>query len=489
MNYRRRSVYPSIRVHEPIQDERTYSRPLRADAPETASCGALWEAAGAVASPLPYVRYGTERGRYAAPRRECPGSKAGESGIVFISHRSEDKAVADMLADFFAGTGIPRSAVFCSSLPGSDVGERVSGEVKAALKNSVVNIAILSWAYFESSYCLNEAGILWYQDNVPVIPIALPEVGPDNLRGFLGSEYKLRSLCSDTDISYIYDTVSRQVHAPHTGTGVFMRENSKLRERYADFLKKRVQRPVSVPEAASNAPPVPALPQDAAVPAFTTDDEQIVLYYILRYQIRRVSKREVREWLHQNEIYGVNVDNAFDLLSFTEGVAIDGDYLSLSLETFRRYAANTAALLQPLKTCMERHTRLASDTFRFLWERGSLNPATELFAAYISDERMCSFGSRWASERQLTSIREWENKHELLPLLSRNYGGCLELFIQNSLVYEDGETNRDAPQSYLLCPSLQSLLFSCPTRLAGELNRVRESQRCPGGTAGRAPVC
>lgn len=35
--------------------------------------------------------------------------------MIFISHRSTDKAIADMLTDFFSGTGIPRDAIFCSS--------------------------------------------------------------------------------------------------------------------------------------------------------------------------------------------------------------------------------------------------------------------------------------------------------------------------------------------------------------------------------------
>ena len=55
------------------------------------------------------------------------------SPIIFISHRSTDKAIADMLLDFFSGTGIPRETVFCSSLPGNDINEKISGEVKAGL--------------------------------------------------------------------------------------------------------------------------------------------------------------------------------------------------------------------------------------------------------------------------------------------------------------------------------------------------------------------
>ena len=79
------------------------------------------------------------------------------------------------------------------------------------MKKSVVNIAILSTDYYQSAYCLNEAGILWYQDDVPVIPIALPEINSSNMYGFLSNEYKLRRLDSDTDIPYIYDVVSEAV--------------------------------------------------------------------------------------------------------------------------------------------------------------------------------------------------------------------------------------------------------------------------------------
>ena len=143
--------------------------------------------------------------------------------IIFISHRSTDKDIADILGDFFVGTGIPKEAVFCSSLPGNDINERISDEVKTALKNSAVNIAILSQDYYQSAYCLNEAGVLWYCDDVPVIPIALPEVNSNNMFGFLSNEYKLRRLDSDDDISYIYDTVSESVSAPPAKHGIITR--------------------------------------------------------------------------------------------------------------------------------------------------------------------------------------------------------------------------------------------------------------------------
>ena len=96
--------------------------------------------------------------------------------MVFISHRSTDKEIADLLFDFLIATGIDKRNVFCSSLPGNDVKEKISSEVKENLQESCVNIVILSSSYYESAYCLNEAGIIWFNDSVPVIPLALPEI-------------------------------------------------------------------------------------------------------------------------------------------------------------------------------------------------------------------------------------------------------------------------------------------------------------------------
>ena len=136
---------------------------------------------------------------------------------------------------------------------------------------------------YESAYCLNEAGIIWYED-VPVIPIALPEVNSSNMYGFLNNEYKLRRLDSDTDISYIYDTVNEALSAPHVKASVITYENNKLRVRYADYIKTR-----------ETPNPTTAVLHSTTISEITTDDERIVLYYILRKNIRKVSKSTICE--------------------------------------------------------------------------------------------------------------------------------------------------------------------------------------------------
>lgn len=158
---------------------------------------------------------------------------------VFISHRSVDKYIADILLEFFVGVGIPRTAVFCSSLPGNDVVERVRPEVKAALHSSLVNIAILSRDYYNSAYCLNEAGIIWFLDSIPAVPIALPEITHDKMVGFLDNDYIARRLDNSDDIAHIYEIIIHSLGLQQTLPSVLTTEMSKLIGKYNAYLKKR----------------------------------------------------------------------------------------------------------------------------------------------------------------------------------------------------------------------------------------------------------
>lgn len=160
--------------------------------------------------------------------------------IIFISHRTVDSEVADMLRDYLTGTGIPNEYVFCSSLPGNDVTSVISREVKEKIANSTVNIAILSRDYYESAYCVNEAGIIWLQDpKVPAIVVGLPEISHKNMHGFLNSDFKLRRLDDLGDISAIYDTVQKAVKSTAPTFSVATAAGQKLAERYKAFITQR----------------------------------------------------------------------------------------------------------------------------------------------------------------------------------------------------------------------------------------------------------
>ena len=158
---------------------------------------------------------------------------------VFISHRSTDAKVADMIRDFLVGTGIPNDCIFCTSLPGNDVHHRISPEVKEKIKYSSVNIALLSDDYYNSAYCINEAGIIWLREDATPIVIGMPEITHDNMLGFLNNDYKLRRLNSDDDIAAIYDTVQKAVGVPPASMSVVVNASHKLKENYDAFISSR----------------------------------------------------------------------------------------------------------------------------------------------------------------------------------------------------------------------------------------------------------
>ena len=196
---------------------------------------------------------------------------------------------------------------------------------------------------------------------------------------------------------------------------------------------------------------------------------------MLQQNVRKMSKGAVSDWLHKNEIYNINVDNAFDLLSSFDGSTINNDTLEFGTEAFRKYFANTGSLIPVLKECVNSHTKLAVNSFKSLWDSDGLDETMLLFIAYIVDERMYTFGDRWMSEGQIESIKNWESKNTLYSTLSENYGSCLQFLIQNDLVYESGLTSYGNPREYLLCTSLQKFLFNCPKEYINELQKIKDS--------------
>ena len=218
--------------------------------------------------------------------------------------------------------------------------------------------------------------------------------------GFLNNEYKLRRLDCDTDISYIYDKVSEAISATQIKFSIVTNENNKLRARYADYLRIR---------ALSESNPTETKTTD--ISEVTTDDERIVLYYMLQKKVRKVHREDIIKWMEENEIYDVNVDNAFDLLSTLAGGKYNNGVLELGIEIFRKYSANTEPVMQEFKKSIDSHTKLASDIFRVLWKSGKFDTIAKLFVAYIIEEKIEIFGDRWMADMQIESIKQWEDKN------------------------------------------------------------------------------
>ena len=194
----------------------------------------------ALASDTEYWKESPTAPPVATSGTKLKGEVTAMTPIIFISHRTEDSDVADMLRDYLTAVGIPNEYFFCSSLPGNDVNSVISREVKEKIANSSVNIAILSRGYYESAYCINEAGIIWLQDpKVPAIVVGLPEISHTNMLGFLNGDYKLRRLDDLGDISSIYDTIRKIAATAVPSLAVATSAGQKLVERYKAFVSNR----------------------------------------------------------------------------------------------------------------------------------------------------------------------------------------------------------------------------------------------------------
>ena len=385
------------------------------------------------------------------------------NSVVFISHSTSDKDIAAILRDFLISIGINNDLIFCSSLPSNGVNEKIPDEVKENLNNSKVNIALLSNNYYGSAYCLNEAGIIWFQDK-PAILIGLPEIKHKDMQGFLDSNYILRRINNNNDLSYICDIVHSALDISTPRLATISEAIEKTVRRYNEVVSKR---------ETENAQNPVTLDPDVFFSSITTDDEKVVLYYILSNKIRKVTKQNVKEWLQEKEIYGIKIENAFDLLSSVAEGKTENDTLELDIDFFRKLISQD----QPdsLLSIIEKHKILSSDTFKNLYLSGDMEDIYILFAAYIVDEKEEKFGYRWKDQEQIEKIKKWEEKYSLLDSLSENYLQCIYFFIANKLVYESDWTSYGNAREYTLCRSLKEYLFYNCDELYDDILRVKKA--------------
>lgn len=373
------------------------------------------------------------------------------SPIIFISHRTQDATVAEMLRDYLVATGISNEFIFCSSLPGNDVKSAIPREVKEKIAYSTVNIVILSHGYYESAYCLNEAGIIWLQEpQTPAIVVGLPEISPDNMLGFLNNNYILRRLDDANDLSAIYDTVRDAVGATQVSLSVATAASQTLIRRYTEYLKA---------EAVPAAPTIQPIISTVILSDITTDDERVVLYYILEKKVRCIKKPDVLDWINKNEVHNINVENALDLLASRGKGTYENEKLSMDVEVFSKYTAKSEETISLLKPTVEKYQKLSSKRFVDLWEAGIFSNEDKLFIAYIIQNNVTALGARWMAEREKNYIQQWVSNNCLDSSIASKYYEHLQQFIDYQLVYEIDWTNYKNARAYTLYPSLKSLLF------------------------------
>lgn len=384
--------------------------------------------------------------------------------VIFISHRTTDAMVASFLKDYLVGMGIPNEYIFCSSLPGNDVKQVISREIKTKLLNSSVNIVLLSNDYYKSAYCLSEAGIIWFLDpKTPAIIIGLPEISISDMCGFLNNDYKLRRLDNIQDISDMYEIIKNSVGASTINITVAVAEGQKFVKRYKEYINSKN---ITIQEATQKSNIC------EAIESITTDDERVVLYYILIKKKRHIKKADLIDWISDNEIYEIDAENALDLLSNVGTSSYNNETLELDICYFKKITAEAEKIISILKPIVLKYQKLSSSNFIKMWNSNQFSDNQKLFIAYLIQKKIYKLGARWMEDKQKRSIRQWELENNLNCSIENSYGPILNLFIENHFVYESDWTSYQNAREYTLFPSLKNLLSQKNFPFAKELDTI-----------------
>ena len=377
-----------------------------------------------------------------------------DNKTIFISHRSIDKDFANKLIDALSILGIPNNLFFCSSLPGNDVEEKISTEVKNALNISKINIVILSKGYYQSSYCLNEAGIIWFQDK-PCIVMALPEITDANMYGFLNNENKIRRFDNKDDLLFIYDKISDLYNTQNINHQVLERKISDAIKSFSELIKGRN---IKNPEKKSKIN--------------LTEDEIMLMYFFAKQQKRKHNINELKLTFTISEVVQVDIDNALDLLSASGYGSLDGDYFIIDINQFRKL--NEFPVDDKVSKIIKKHYLRRKDVFLDLYKKGKFDEIDKLFILYLIETKTNSLGDRWLADAQITDIKEWQSNNILNDKLSNNYGSCLNKFVNNNLCYPSDYTSNGNPRAFTIHKSLVEYFENVDDFIKIELTNIKD---------------
>ena len=370
---------------------------------------------------------------------------------IFIAYHINEESIATLLSEYFQNMGIPKEFIYLCGLPSNDGKVNNLDEINAMLKSSCVNIPILSMKFLESAYCTNLTGAFVFDGEALLLPVMLPEITQNMIYGFIKGFYRTFKLNVSEDVAYIYDVVQGSLDILPPSLTVATNAMNAFINRYNVSVNRITTK--SSPTLISSNPVFEQL-------NITTDDEMIILYYILTNQVLEVSRKTVEDWLVEEEIYDVDVENAFRLLATIGYARYHENTLKIDIITFRKWSKMTDEILPVLTTCLKNHRILSSQIFEDMWQGGYLTPALKLFTAYLIDEHITELTNKSQNDQLLQSIVSWEMKNGLKNIVSENYKKCLDIFEEHNIIYESEWSIHGVPRRYNLNKSFIDHIFS-----------------------------
>lgn len=372
---------------------------------------------------------------------------------IFISHRSADKKVADILESFLTNCGISYSNIFCSSLPGNDVEEKISSEVKEALKSSILNIVLLSADYYKSAYCQNEAGIIWFLD-IEKIVIALPEIDENVMEGFLNSEHKIRRLSNKNDLYSISDIVKKSFPEFIVSNAKLNANIERVVDQYNEVMKARTVSPVTEPDVNNNL-------EKRILSKEFSDQELIILYYFYDTQTNFVSDDliNINKWLVKKKI-DLTIKDGFNILvddgivEYTYGGFEKSSSYKMVIGAYRELRRLSQKAVDLFEHTCSNHkevnvTEKSENPVENLIIKGFTTPEV-LLVKYILDLERENLFAGWQSEQEIKMIHNWEEINQLNDCLSRSYVDALSKLEIRKFIEPCAKTSHGNTKEYRL---------------------------------------
>lgn len=322
---------------------------------------------------------------------------------LFISHAQKDEAYVSAIVDLLVYIGLTPDEVFCSSVPGFDIA--YGEDIYETLKNQFVDydlyvLFILSDNYYESAACLNEMGATWVLQK-KYDCILLPGFEFVEVKGAVNPRKKMMKLEGDSaelknSLKHLVDGLVREFGLKEKGATIW--------ERYRDQFLNRVN---SISQSITyDEQKLASQPVVNGLFQLSTDDEKIIAYYLITKQTCNVEEAVIEEWLIENEIYDVNIQNGFTLLASIGNGEYANNRLILDVDVFRKMMEQEDSLVLEYEAVVNSYEHNSAVEFQKLWS--TMRDSDKLLAAYISDEKVLKLGTRWKATDQIEKIKEWE---------------------------------------------------------------------------------
>lgn len=304
--------------------------------------------------------------------------------------------------------------------------------------------------------------------NASTIILGLPEITIENMTGFIDSDYMIRHINSPDDIFAIIDDIASTLKLPVLSHQVINKEAAKLVRNYNVLLDSRRN------EVSDK---IPATEIDFE--NISTDDEKIILYYLISKELRKTSQKDVLKWLQKKELFNIDVNNGFDLLSFLGESKYETEIFELDINYFRKFINQKKDFMASVRPILLNHFEKVANKFINLWQRNVFNDEMKLFLLYIIDNKIFKLGNRWKADFEINSLSEWVNNNSLPITIPNNYNEYLNILILNKLVFESDWTSYGNPREYTLYNSLQNLLFNKNFPYYSELQNLKQISEIP----------